>query len=63
MMLPCPITVNTVGENRTIVRIGNPLTIMADSGLDQFPAVREVGEKANEGLKRVAEALGASTGE
>lgn len=57
LMLPCPVTVQAVDEHRTIVRIGNPETIMAVSGLAENSVVREVGDEANERLKRVAEAL------
>jgi uncharacterized protein (DUF302 family) len=57
LMLPCPVTVQAIDERRTVVRIGNPRTIMAGSGLDQVPALREVGQEANERLERVAAAL------
>ncbi|UCH82855.1 MAG: DUF302 domain-containing protein [Candidatus Latescibacterota bacterium] len=58
LLLPCSVTVQSVGENLTIVRIGNPQTIMSDAGVDANPVVREVGDTANQQLKRVAQVLG-----
>jgi uncharacterized protein (DUF302 family) len=57
IMLPCNVTVQSVGEKLTIVRIVNPSAVMAAAGLEKFPVVREVGEEADAKLKRVAQAL------
>ena len=62
LMLPCNVTVQAVGAGRTVVRIVNPHTIMADAGLDEHPAVNEVGVEADERLKRVAEKLRGNEG-
>jgi len=58
LMLPCNVTVQQVGENRVMVRIVSPETVMSGAGLDKDPAIREVGLEADAGLKRVAKALG-----
>ena len=57
LMLPCNVTVQAIDEDHTVVRIVRPKTIMADAGLDENPVVREVGDAADAGLKRVAEGL------
>jgi uncharacterized protein (DUF302 family) len=57
VMLPCNVTVQEADAGRTVVRIVNPQEVMAGSGLDRNPAVREVGEEADLRLKRVAESL------
>jgi uncharacterized protein (DUF302 family) len=57
MMLPCTVTVQAAGENLSMVRIINPGTVMKAAGLDENPAVKEVGQEAGRRLKRVADAL------
>jgi uncharacterized protein (DUF302 family) len=57
LMLPCNVTVQYVDDQKTIVRIGNPHTFMAISGLDQDKVIRSVGDQANERLQRVAQSL------
>jgi uncharacterized protein (DUF302 family) len=57
VMLPCNVTVQSVGEKLTIVRIVNPAAVMAAAGLEKYPVVREVGEEADAKLKQVAQAL------
>ena len=59
VMLPCNVTVQAIGEDRSIVRIVSPAAVMAGAGLEKDPVVREVGDEAEAKLKRVAEALAA----
>ena len=56
LMLPCNVTVQQEGDG-VVVRIVSPEAMMATAGLDDNPAVKEVGEEANVRLLRVAEAL------
>jgi uncharacterized protein (DUF302 family) len=56
LMLPCNVTVQQDGD-QVMVRIVNPDMMMSAAGLNENPAVQEVGEEANERLKRVAERL------
>lgn len=58
LMLPCNVTVQAVSGGKTVVRLVKSHAMMAGAGFDQYPAVLEVGEHADKGLKRVAEALG-----
>ena len=56
LMLPCNVTVQQEGDS-IVVRIVSPEAMMSTAGLNDNPAVKEVGEDANERLKRVAESL------
>ena len=56
LMLPCNVTVRQEGDG-VVVRIVSPEAMMATAGLDDNPAVKEVGADANIRLKRVAESL------
>jgi uncharacterized protein (DUF302 family) len=57
LMLPCNVTVESVDEERTVVRLVNARVMMATAGLEKHPAVRAVGEHADTGLRQVAEDL------
>lgn len=56
LMLPCNVIVEET-ENGTLVRIVDPAAMMKAGGLEDDPALQEVGAEAGERLKRVAEAL------
>ena len=57
LMLPCNVIVEDTGEG-TLVRIVDPAAMMKAGGLEDDPAMQEVGGEAGARLKRVAEALG-----
>ncbi len=59
LLLPCNVTVELVAEGRSLVRIIDPMSMMEAGGMNDDPAVAEVGEAAHERLARVAKALGA----
>ena len=59
VMLPCNVTLQATRDKRTIVRIVSAAAVMRSAGLDKDPTVREVGEAADAGLRRVAQALAA----
>jgi len=63
LLLPCSVTIQSVRENLTVVRIGNPQTFMSGVGVDANPVVKKVGGDADAHLRRVAEALRTSTAE
>ena len=56
LMLPCNVIVEAV-EGGTLVRIVDPHAMMAAGGLDDDPAMQEVGSEAAARLRRVADAL------
>jgi uncharacterized protein (DUF302 family) len=60
LMLPCNVTVEEREDGGAVVRIGNPDVLLAASGLQEEPALREVGSEARDRLQRVANALRAS---
>ncbi|MBI1177538.1 DUF302 domain-containing protein [bacterium] len=57
LLLPCNVTVEAMGPDKSLVRIIDPKSMMAAGGLDSDPKIRDVGEQAYERLQRVAEAL------
>jgi len=58
LLLPCTVTVESAGADRTRVRIGNPGAMMALGGLGADPAVSQVAADARRRLEAVATALG-----
>ena len=56
LMLPCNVIVEEIDDG-TLVRIVDPAAMMKAGGLEDDPALQEVGAEAGERLKRVAEAL------
>lgn len=57
LMLPCNVIVEDTGEG-TLVRIVDPAAMMKAGGLEDDPAMQEVGGEAGARLRRVADALG-----
>jgi uncharacterized protein (DUF302 family) len=57
LMLPCNVTVESQGENQSIVRLLNPRVMMGVGKLGQNKALAEVADEAYERLARVSEAL------
>jgi uncharacterized protein (DUF302 family) len=60
LLLPCNVTVEERAEGGATVRIGNPDVLLAASGMQEEPALSEVGSEARDRLRRVADALRAS---
>ena len=57
LMLPCNITVEAAPEGGSIVRIADPETMIAASGLDRNQVLRAVANEARAKLERVAQSL------
>lgn len=57
MMLPCNVTVQAIDDEHCVVRIVNARAMMTGAGLEEQPAVKEIGDDADQRLRRVADAL------
>jgi uncharacterized protein (DUF302 family) len=59
MMLPCNVTVEADPDENggSIVRIINPVAMLAGGGMDRDPVLGEVADQARSRLQRVAQAL------
>ena len=57
LMLPCNVVVESIGSDRSLVRILDPQAMMQAGGFDQDPVLAEVGGEAELRLRRVALAL------
>ena len=57
LMLPCNVVVESIGSDRSLVRILDPQAMMQAGGFDQDPVLAEVGGEAESRLRRVALAL------
>lgn len=60
LMLPCNVTVEAAGEDRSLVRIADPGMMMTVGDLGGVEALQRVGAEARERLLRVANALRAA---
>ncbi|HKI95408.1 MAG TPA: DUF302 domain-containing protein [Gemmatimonadales bacterium] len=60
LLLPCNVTVEAAGEDRSLVRIGNPEALMATAGMEGDAELREVAAEARMRLQRAAQALAAT---
>jgi uncharacterized protein (DUF302 family) len=60
LMLPCNVTVESAGENSSLVRIADPAMMMTVGELGSDPALQDVGAGARARLSKVAESLQAS---
>jgi uncharacterized protein (DUF302 family) len=58
LLLPCNVTVEAVGEMRTVVRLTNPQALLGGSTLAGSPALADVARDASERMSRVAGTLG-----
>jgi len=58
LLLPCNVTVESLEEGGSRVRIIDPDEMMKAGGLDSDPVLGEVGREARDRLSRVARALG-----
>jgi len=57
LLLPCNVTVEADGAERTVVRLIDPLSMMASEGSGASPALHEVARDAQQRLERVAQVL------
>lgn len=61
LLLPCNVTVEAVDEQRSIVRIIDPIRLLAASALSALPDFAPIARDAHERLARVAGVLRAET--
>jgi uncharacterized protein (DUF302 family) len=57
LLLPCNVTVESVGDQRAVVRLTNPEALLATSSLGASPEVARVARDAGERMARAAAAL------
>jgi uncharacterized protein (DUF302 family) len=57
LLLPCNVTVEATPSGGSIIRIADPLIMLAVAGLEQEDELRQVAVDARERLWKVAEAL------
>lgn len=57
LLLPCNVTVESLGETRTIVRLTNPAALLATAAIGSSPDLARVAQDAGERMSRVASAL------
>jgi uncharacterized protein (DUF302 family) len=57
LLLPCTVTVESAGADRTLVRVGNPGAMMGLGGLADDPAIQSVASEARRHIEAVAAAL------
>lgn len=60
LLLPCNVTVEADGAERSVVRLVNPMSLMASEELGASPVIREVALDAQQRLSRVAKQLQAT---
>ena len=57
LLLPCNVTVESVAEHRTMVRLTNPAALLATASLEASPELASVARDASEGMGRVTDTL------
>src|SRR5512139_538959 len=57
LLLPCNVTVESVGEQQTMVRLTNPEALLATAPLGASPHLAEVARDASERMARVTSTL------
>ena len=57
LLLPCNVTVESVGEQRAVVRLTNPEALLATSSLGSSPELARIARDAGERMARAAAAL------
>ncbi len=57
LLLPCTVTVESAGADRTLVRVGNPGAMMGLGGLADDPAIQPIAAEARRRIEAVAAAL------
>jgi uncharacterized protein (DUF302 family) len=61
-LLPCNVTVESIGDKRTLVRLTNPEALLATAALGTSPELAGVVRDASERMERVASSLNRSNG-
>lgn len=62
LLLPCNVTIESVGERRTLVRLTNPDTLLSGSALGSSPELAGVARDASDRMSRVLNTLEAVRG-
>ena len=57
LLLPCNVTVESIGEQRAVVRLTNPEALLATAALGASPELAGVARDARERMARVTSAL------
>jgi uncharacterized protein (DUF302 family) len=57
LLLPCNVTVESLGDKRTVVRLTNPEALLASAALGNSPELAGVARDARERMSRVTGAL------
>jgi uncharacterized protein (DUF302 family) len=57
LLLPCNVTVEAIGDERTVVRLTNPEALLATAALGNSPELAGVARDARERMSRVTGAL------
>lgn len=57
LLLPCNVTVETAGENTTLIRIPDAREMLGGAGLSDAPELAELAEDAGNRLERVVAGL------
>ena len=57
LLLPCNVTVESVADRRTVVRLTNPEALLASSSLGRSPEMAGVASDAGQRMARAAAAL------
>jgi uncharacterized protein (DUF302 family) len=57
LLLPCNVTVESIGERRTIVRLTNPEALLSNVALASSPELENVARDAGSRMARVAQTL------
>ncbi len=57
VMLPCNVTVESISENASVVRIANPEVMLMVGSFENVPGMAEVALQARTRLERVAQSL------
>jgi uncharacterized protein (DUF302 family) len=57
LLLPCNVTVESVGERRTIVRLTNPEALLSNVALESSHELESVARDAGSRMARVAQTL------
>ena len=57
LLLPCNVTLESIDERRTMVRLTNPDALLATASLEASPELANVARDAGERMKRVTDIL------
>ena len=57
LLLPCNVTIESIGEHRTMVRLTNPEVLLATAALEASPELTNIARDASERMGRVTATL------